>query len=119
VVLPFSPLLAHAFLTLDKCNQIGYNNIMIKSFKHKGLERFFKTGSLKGIQAIHQERLSFILQYLNEAATVEQLNVSSFRLHRLKGDLNGFWSITVQANWRVTFKFEDENVYIVDYQDYH
>ncbi|MDR1168931.1 MAG: type II toxin-antitoxin system RelE/ParE family toxin [Heliobacteriaceae bacterium] len=92
---------------------------MIKSFKHKGLEQFFKTGSLKGIQAIHQNRLLFILQYLNEAKIIENLEVPSFRLHRLKGDLKGLWSITVQANWRVTFKFENENVYIADYQDYH
>jgi proteic killer suppression protein len=98
---------------LDKRNQFGYNMDMIKSFKHKGLEQFFKTGSLKGIQPMHQSRLLFILQYLNEAGTIKDLDVSSFKLHQLKGDLKGLWAITVQANWRITFKFEDENVYIV------
>jgi proteic killer suppression protein len=92
---------------------------MIKSFKHKGLEKFYTTGSLKGIQAIHASRLTELLMALNMANEVSDLNSPSYRLHPLKGDLKGLWSITVQANWRVTFRFEDENVYILDYQDYH
>ncbi|MDR1169062.1 MAG: type II toxin-antitoxin system RelE/ParE family toxin [Heliobacteriaceae bacterium] len=92
---------------------------MIKSFKHKGLEKFFLTGSLKGIQAIHAGKLSRILTSLNKMKNLEQLNTPAYNLHPLKGELKGLWSITVQANWRITFKFEDENVYIVDYQDYH
>jgi proteic killer suppression protein len=92
---------------------------MIKSFKHKGLENFFLTGSTKGIQAIHQKKLALILNYLDEAETINDLNIQAFKLHPLKGELKGLWAITVQANWRITFKFENENVYIVDYQDYH
>lgn len=92
---------------------------MIKSFNHKGLEEFFKTGSLKGIQAIHKNKLSIILLSLHKAKYIEDLNIPVFRLHPLKGDMKGLWSITVQANWRITFKFEDENAYIVDYKDYH
>ncbi len=92
---------------------------MIKSFKHKGLEDFFTTGSLKGIQAIHSKRLSFILNYLDEAETIDDINLPSFKLHKLKGDMKNLWSVTVQANWRVTFEFKSGNVYIVDYQDYH
>jgi proteic killer suppression protein len=92
---------------------------MIKSFKHKGLETFYKTGSLKGVQAIHANKLSNILAILNRMNSINDIDKPQFRLHSLKGELKGFWSITVQANWRITFKFEDENVYIVDYQDYH
>lgn len=107
------------FIVLDTCNVIGYNIDMIKSFKHKGLQRFYETGSVKGIQAIHAEKLSRILLALNNAQFIEDLNMPSYRLHKLKGDMNELWSITVQANWRITFKFEDKNIYIVDYQDYH
>lgn len=89
---------------------------MIKSFKHKGLQRFYETGSVKGI---HAEKLSRILLALNNAKFIEDLNMPSYRLHKLKGDMNELWSITVQANWRITFKFEDKNIYIVDYHDYH
>ncbi len=92
---------------------------MIKSFKHKGLKEFFATGSLKGIQPMHAQRLRLILTALNKADKVEQLNLSIFKLHPLKGDLKGFYAMSVQANWRIIFKFEDENVYVVDYLDYH
>lgn len=92
---------------------------MIKSFKHKGLEKFYKTGSLQGIQAIHSKRLSFILNYLDEAEKIDDIDIPSFKLHKLKGNMKDLWSVTVQANWRVTFEFENGNVYIVDYQDYH
>lgn len=94
---------------------------MIESFRHKGLENFYKTGSTKGIQAIHKDRLQIILTALTRAKYIEDLNIPSFKLHALKGELKGLWSITVQANWRITFKFEQStsSVYIVDYQDYH
>lgn len=92
---------------------------MIKSFKHKGLENFFKTGSTKGIQAIHQYKIREILSILNRMKDFTPLMLPSYRLHQLKGDMKGLWSVTVQANWRITFDFKDENVYIVDYKDYH
>ncbi len=94
---------------------------MIKSFKHKGLERFFLTGSTKGIQAIHARKLSHILAALDNAYQIEDLNFPSFNLHPLKGALKGQWAITVQANWRITFEFNEKtkDVHIVDYQDYH
>jgi len=94
---------------------------MIKSFKHKGLEKFFLTGSTKGIQMIHKSRLELILAILNAMDDLEPLKVPSFRLHKLKGDMRNLWTVTVQANWRVTFEFDEKtkNVYIVDYQDYH
>ena len=94
---------------------------MIKSFKHKGLQKFFQTGSLQGIQAMHAQRLRLILSRLNNITQIDDINLPSFRLHRLKGNMNNRWSITVQANWRITFEFDEntKNVYIVDYQDYH
>lgn len=94
---------------------------MIKSFKHKGLQKFFQTGSLQGIQAMHAQRLRLILSRLNNITQIDDINLPSFRLHRLKGNMNNLWSITVQANWRITFEFNEntKNVYIVDYQDYH
>ncbi len=94
---------------------------MIKSFKHKGLEDFFKTGSLKGIQAINKAKLSRILVLLNNLTGLKDLSSPAYKLHQLKGDMKDLWAVTVQANWRITFKYEEEtkNVYIVDYQDYH
>lgn len=94
---------------------------MIKSFKHKGLENFFETGSLKGIQAVHAEKLNLILTALNQAQCIDNMNVPSFRLHPLKGSMLGLWAVTVQANWRVTFEFDEKtsDAHIVDYQDYN
>lgn len=94
---------------------------MIKSFKHKGLEQFFTTGSKKGIQAIHADKLSRILAVLDKMTGINDLSSPAYRLHPLTGDLKGQWAVTVQANWRITFEFDENtaNVYIVDYQDYH
>ncbi|ODV42372.1 peptidase [Cupriavidus sp. UYMMa02A] len=92
---------------------------MIRSFAHKGLERFFTSGSFSGIQAIHAKRLGQILALLDEAAVVDDLNAPALRLHALKGDLTGYWAVTVQANWRVIFRFEDGDAHVVDYLDYH
>jgi proteic killer suppression protein len=92
---------------------------MIKSFKHKGLENFYASGSTKGIQAKHAKKLRMQLAALDTAHLVEDLDIPGYRLHQLKGSLKGLWSITVNANWRITFEFTDGNVYIVNYEDYH
>ena len=92
---------------------------MIKSFKHKGLKSFFETGSLAGIQAKHAKKLQIQLTTLHKAEQISDMDFPNWRLHPLKGDLAGHWSITVNGNWRITFCFEDGNAYIVDYQDYH
>lgn len=93
---------------------------MIKSFRHKGLERFFKTGSISGIQAKHAVRLQIQLTALNTAKKPSDIAAPGWRLHPLKGDtLKGHWAITVNGNWRLTFKFDDEDVVLVDYLDYH
>lgn len=86
---------------------------------HKGLERFFRTGSTSGIQAKHDKRLRQILALLDEAISIRDMDAPGLRLHPLKGELKGLWSVTVQANWRITFRFENGDAYIVDYQDYH
>jgi proteic killer suppression protein len=92
---------------------------MITSFKHRGLEKFFKTGSKAGIQPAHTKKLEQILTNLNLAFEVEAMNLSGWDLHTLKGPLEGHWSVKVNGNWRVTFRFENGNAEVVDYQDYH
>lgn len=92
---------------------------MIQSFRHKGLRRFFETGSVAGIQADHAKRLRMQLAALDTAQTVQDMDVPGFRLHPLKGADRGRWSIWVNANWRVTFEFHEGNAHAVDYEDYH
>ena len=92
---------------------------MIKSFDHKGLEAFFLTGSTKGIQAKHAEKLELILDLLDQADWAEQMRFAGSGLHQLKGSLKDHWSVRVSGNWRITFRFEDGNAYVVNYQDYH
>lgn len=92
---------------------------MIKSFKHKGLEQFHENGSKAGIMPNHAKRLSLMLGYLEVATKPEDLNVSGWSLHALKGNLRGHWSIKVNGNWRMTFRFDGADVEVVDYQDYH
>jgi proteic killer suppression protein len=92
---------------------------MIKSFIHKGLEKFFLKGSKAGIQARHENRIRLILAQLNQAKVVEDMNIPFLHLHELKGDRKETWSVTVQANWRITFQFENGDSEIVNYEDYH
>jgi toxin HigB-1 len=92
---------------------------MIKSFRHKGLESYWKTGSTKGIPAQHARRIKRILDLLDSAATIDELRVPGFNLHQLKGDRAGTWAITVSGNWRITFEFIDGDAYNVDLEDYH
>jgi toxin HigB-1 len=92
---------------------------MIKSFSHKGLRRLFESGSTSGIQASHAKRLRMQLAALDTAQTIDDMDVPGFRLHPLKGNLAGRWSITVSGNWRLTFEFRDGNAYVLDYEDYH
>lgn len=108
---------SHIVSRWNKCNLIGYTYSMIKSFAHKGPERFFTTGSQAGIQAIHGKRLRLVLALLNDAAEIDDIDAPALRLHPLKGDLAGFWAVTVQANWRVIFRFENGDAHVVDYVD--
>ncbi|MDM3872184.1 type II toxin-antitoxin system RelE/ParE family toxin [Porticoccus sp. W117] len=92
---------------------------MIKSFKHKGLEKFFTTGSTAGIQPAHATKISDRLAFLNAATCIEDMNKPGYRLHPLKGNLKQHWAITVSGNWRITFRFENGDAYVVNYEDYH
>lgn len=89
---------------------------MIKSFRHRGLEAFFTTGSKAGIQPHHAARLGRQLKQLDRAKTPEDMNLPGWKLHPLS---TGHWSIWVNGNWRLTFDFEDGDAILVDYQDYH
>jgi len=92
---------------------------MIRSFIHKGLEHFFLTGSKAGIQPQHATRIRLILAQLQQARTIDDLRIPTLRLHELKGERKGVWSVTVQANWRITFRFAESDAEIVNYEDYH
>lgn len=92
---------------------------MIKSFRHKGLERFFLTGTTSGIQADHANKLRRQLAALNEASGPKVMDIPGWRLHALKGRLARQWSVWVNASWRLTFTFDGTDAILVDYQDYH
>ena len=91
---------------------------MIKSFQHKGLRRFFETGSKAGIQAAHAAILSLQLAALEQAVRAEELSAPSWQLHPLKGELKGHWALTVNGNWRLVFAFDGQDAVLVNYQDY-
>jgi proteic killer suppression protein len=92
---------------------------MIKTFAHKGLERFFRSGSRAGIRPEHGDRLRRQLTVLNAARKPADMNLPGWRLHPLHGDLVGHWSVWVNGNWRMTFRFTDGDAELVDYRDYH
>ena len=92
---------------------------MIRSFRHGGLEKFFRTGSKAGIQPAHARRLQDQLVLLNRAAHPLDMDSPGWDLHSLKGSLDGHWSVKVNGNWRMTFCFEGTDAILVDYRDYH
>ena len=91
----------------------------IKGFRHKGLERFFATGTKAGIQAKHADRLRLILGRLNAATSPRDMNLPGLGLHELQGARKGTWAVKVSGNWRVTFTFAVKDVERVDYEDCH
>ena len=92
---------------------------MIQSFRHKGLEKFFINGSKRGIIPEHVEKIARILDRLDASISPSDMNLPGYRLHELKDDNAGTWSVTVNANWRITFEFEGQNAVSVNYLDYH
>jgi len=92
---------------------------MIRNFRHKGLKRLFEDGDRKGIRPDLLEKVENILFVLNRAKAPGDMNLPGFRLHRLKGDLKGFWAVTVRANWRIVFRIEGGAASDVDLIDYH
>jgi len=93
--------------------------VSIKSFRHKGLERFFATGSKAAIQAKHAERLRLILGRLNAAASPHDMALPGLELHEPRGDRKGTWAVKVSGNWRITFSVAGKDIVRVDYEDYH
>lgn len=92
---------------------------MIKSLKHRGLKRLYEKGDKNGIRADQLETVNRILTLLDSATTPQGLDLPRYRLHPLKGEMNGYWAVTVSANWRIIFKFEDGNAVDVELIDYH
>ena len=92
---------------------------MIQSFKHKGLRQLFEKGAAKGIRPDHVAKIENILAVLNRARRPADMDLPGFGLHPLKGNLKDFWSVTVRANWRIIFRFEDGDAFDVDLLDYH
>ncbi|HBP6689786.1 TPA: Killer protein [Pseudomonas aeruginosa] len=92
---------------------------MIISFQHKGLRLFYETESTRGIRADHAKRLKRMLALMDRAAEPADLDIPGWRLHPLRGRLDGFWSLTVNGNWRVIFRFVGSDIELVDYLDYH
>lgn len=92
---------------------------MIKSFRHKGLKKFYETGSVAGVRSSHKSRLRMILAALDSSFEIGDMDIPGFRLHGLKGRLKGRWSVSVSGNWRITFEFREGNAYVLDYEDYH
>jgi proteic killer suppression protein len=92
---------------------------MIQSFRHKGLEQFFLTGSLAGIQPNHARRLRLILARLHASMAPRDMRLPGLGLHSLSGDRAGEWAVSVSGNWRVTFMFQGTDAVQVNYEDYH
>ena len=92
---------------------------VIKTFKHKGIEKFFSTGSKAGIQPKHANKLNVQLTALDAATKAEAMNLPGWSWHPLTSDLTSHWAVSVNGNWRLTFSFEGEDAILVDYQDYH
>jgi len=92
---------------------------MIRSFKHKGLKLFFETGNKKGIIPGHSRKIARILDRLDASTSSEDMNLPGYNLHKLVGKETGTWSVWVNGNWRITFRFENEDAHVVDYRDYH
>ncbi|MGC4007727.1 MAG: type II toxin-antitoxin system RelE/ParE family toxin [Pseudomonas sp.] len=92
---------------------------MIISFRHKGLQAFYETRTTRGIRADHARRLARMLPFLDNATVAADLAIPGWRLHPLKGDLEGFWSLSVSGNWRLIFRFIGSDIELLDYLDYH
>ena len=92
---------------------------MILSFKHKGLKKYYETGSTVGIQVKHAKRLRLLLAALDTARIIDDMDLPGYDLHPMQGKKKGTWAISVSGNWRVTFKLEEGNAQIVNYEDYH
>mgnify|MGYP003981361977 CR=1 FL=1 len=96
-----------------------WTTVMIKSFKHKGLKRFFDKGDVSKLHQEHVKRINQQLDIIHTDQEIEDVDLPGYFLHELKGSRKETWSITVRGNWRITFEFRDGNAYILNYEDYH
>ena len=92
---------------------------MIRGFKHRGLRRLYGEDDRRGLSQEHVEKIRRVLAQLDQATCPEDLDLPGYRLHALKGDLAGYWSVTIRANWRIVFRFDGVDVTGVDFLDYH
>ncbi len=92
---------------------------MIKTFRHRGLEKYFTKGTKAGIQAKHANRIRLILARLNASTSPQDMNLPGLKLHELTGKRKGTWAVNVSGNWRITFRFEGADATNVNYEDYH
>jgi proteic killer suppression protein len=110
----------HKLNSLLKLTPVTYQvTFVIRSFRHKGLERFFLQGTKAGIRALHASKLRLILSRLHASVSPDDMNLPGLHLHQLKGRRRGTWSVRVSGNWRITFKFEGPDAVDVNYEDYH
>lgn len=104
---------------LDNRQHTVYGILMIRSFKHRGLKRFFQRDDRSGLGPDLVNVIQEILTVLDEATGPKELNLPGYRLHPLKGELKGYWSVTVRANWRIIFRFQGVDAFDVELTDYH
>ena len=108
-----------SYIRIDTRHVTRYNLTMIKSFSYKGLQEYYESGSKRGIQAEHADKLGRMLDRLDASTCPQDMDLPGYRLHQLKGDMRDIWSVTINGNWRMTFYFEGQDAYLVDYIDYH
>ncbi len=92
---------------------------MIVNIKHKGLKRFFEKDDSQGLPPDMADKIKAILARLHSAETIEDMSMHSYKLHQLRGDRKGVWSVSVKKNWCITFRFEKETAFEVNFEDYH
>ncbi len=114
-----SKLQPQTILNFDTYNVSRYTQLVIRRFKHKGLQRFFLRGTKAGIQAPHAAKLRLILSRLHASIVPKDMDLPGLYLHQLRGESRGTWSVRVSGNWRITFKFEGLDALDVNYEDYH
>ena len=107
------------YFGIDRSQRVSLHYTVIKSFRHRGIEKFFRTGSKAGIQAKHASKLRLQLFALDNAKRPGDMNAPGWNLHSLTGELKHHWAVWVSGNWRLTFKFEGEDAILVDYRDDH
>ena len=108
-----------SLVCLDTCCATLYGVNLIESFKHRGLKRFVEQDDSRRLPRDMVARIKYLLTQLNAAEQIGDLDLHSFNLHELKGNRKGTWSITVRANWRITFRFKEGDAFDVDFEDYH